>query len=136
MPRKIYKIADKPRNNASFYLVADGLRIKYNFTGGNVIANVAPTFTTENEFYQKVLEDSDLFKNKVVKIYQTIETEADKQPKEDPEPQADPIDDVKTIADAIDYIADKYGKKLTSSAEVKAFAKEQNISFPNLKKAE
>lgn len=134
--RKIYKIADKPRNNASFYLVANGMRIKYNFNGGNVIANVAPTFTTENQFYQKVLEDSDLFKNGIIKVYKTIKTAEDDKPKEDPVPQTDPIEEVKTIADAIDYIADKYGKKLTSSTQVKAFAKEQGISFPNLVKAE
>lgn len=131
--RKIYKIADKPRNYASFYLVNNGVRIKYNFTGGNVIANVAPTFTTENKYYQDVLEGSDLFKNKIVKLFKTVKTE-EKEPAIVTTP--DPIEDVKTISDAIDYIADKYGKKLTGAAQVKAFAKDNNISFPNLKKVD
>lgn len=133
--RKIYKICDQPRNNASFYLVYDGLRIKYDFRNGNVIANLPPTFATENEFYQKVLEESDLYKKHIVKIFKTIKTEADNKPKVEEVPDAT-TDDVRTIADAIDYIADKYGKKLTTSSAVMRFAKEQGISFPNLKKVE
>lgn len=65
--RKLYKYLAKS-NSISFTLVGKtGNEVRYTFEG-NAITGVNPTLSTDNEYYQKLLEESALFRRGVIRI--------------------------------------------------------------------
>lgn len=83
---KIYRLK-QVRNNVSHVLVgAGGNKVRYEFTGGNVIAGTCPEISLKGKYYQDLLEDSELFKSGTVVLVREIKTSDDIDPVPTPEP--------------------------------------------------
>lgn len=64
----------KLQNSYEVTLHYKGVKVRVAFTGGNVYNGTMPKFRTDDAFKQKVLEASELFKNKEVVLLRTIGT--------------------------------------------------------------
>ena len=62
----------KQQNSFEVTLNYKGVKVRVAFTGGNVYNGTMPKFRTDDAFKQKVLEASELFKNKEVVLLRTI----------------------------------------------------------------
>lgn len=125
--RKVYQWTLK-QNSASI-IIQDkgGNRVRYNFTGGSVIQGDQPTFVTSNEYYQNLLENSDYFKKRIVKVKQVIDTKKEDRKNLIPNP------DVVSARLAIEFVADQFGKQATNKAMAIEIAERNGYYFPNLK---
>lgn len=130
MATKIYKLNQK-RNSATFPLYAnDGkMKVEYEFSNGNVLMKQPARCTLRNEFYQNLLEASNLFKTKVITLERVIEDVVE-EAKEAVEFQN--VDSVKTLSDAIDYIANTWGVQVKTIRQAKSVANKKGVDFPNL----
>ena len=66
----------KQQNTFEVTLNYKGVKVRVAFTGGNVYNGTMPKFRTDDAFKQKVLESSELFKNKEVVLLRTIGTKS------------------------------------------------------------
>ena len=74
---KIYRLK-QIRNNVSHVLEgAGGNTVRYNFTGGNVIAGTCPEISLKGKYFQDLLEASELFKDGTVVLVREIKTSDD-----------------------------------------------------------
>jgi hypothetical protein len=130
MPRKIYKY-NQPNATATFILYANEgkLAVKYKFEHGNPIANVPARLALESEFAQNLLENSPIFKKKIVVLEKVIN---DGEPAAKTEKTVKHIEEVKNISEAIDYLANTYGLVCKTAKAVKDTAAKKGIDFPNL----
>ena len=85
---KIYRLK-QIRNNVSHVLEgAGGNTVRYNFTGGNVIAGTCPEISLKGKYFQDLLEASELFKDGTVVLVREIKTSDDmKDIVPEPEPK-------------------------------------------------
>jgi len=121
------------QNQASFVLQGkSGNQVRYNFTQGNAATNYPATLTLTDEYCQMLLESSELFKRGVVRIEKVFKDEkpavvapAVSNLKE--------VDSVKTVADAVEYVANEWGEVVKTSRQAKEAAERHGVSFPNLK---
>ena len=133
---KIY-ILKQVRNNVSHVLVgAGGNKVRYEFTGGNVIAGTCPEISLKGKYYQDLLEQSELFKSGTVVLVREIKTSDDKDPvpttKPTPEKNLESVDSVTTPDELLVYVNTNYSKNFTSPAKALAFAAKEGIVFPKL----
>ena len=133
---KIYRLK-QALNNVSHVLVgAGGNKVRYEFTGGNVIAGTCPELSLKGKYYQDLLESSELFKSGTVVLIREIKTSDDKDPVPTPEPtpkkQVDSVDSVTTPDELLVYVNTNYSKNFTSPAKALAFAAKEGIVFPKL----
>lgn len=146
--RKIYRLS-KMQNNFSFILTGKGgNQVRYNFVG-NVIANVPARLTLTGKYYQDLLESSEPFLRGQVVLERSIADASDMEvvseekksskkstPTELTDPQGnklEPIADVHTLTEAINYLASVYGETVKSRQAVVMVAADHGISFPNMK---
>lgn len=130
MATKIYKLNQK-RNSATFPLYAnDGkMKVEYEFSNGNVLMKQPARCTLRNAFYQNLLESSTLFKNKIVTLERVID---DVVEEEKDETEYQNVDSVKTLSDAIDYVANTWGVQVKTIRQAKSIANKKGVDFPNL----
>lgn len=128
MPTKIYRLNQR-KNTASFTLVGKlGNHVRYNFERGNAMTGIPARCVLADEYCQKLLEESELFNNIVV-LERVIK---DDKPKEE-EKELIHIDDVTSVSQAVSYVADNWGKRVTTARQAINVAKENGYDFPNLK---
>lgn len=124
MSRKKY-ILNARQNTSSIILTGKGgVRVRYDFTNGSVIQNQPASFITENAFYQRLLEESEYFSKGVIRLAQVFgdKKEAKKAPsaKED-----EVVHGIKGAKDAIEWVANTFGVKVTSGRAAVDYAKKQ-----------
>lgn len=140
---KTYRLRTNMNNVSHVLLGKNGNSVRYNFTNGNVATSKNPTLTLRTKYAQDLLEESDLFKNGSVILDQVVKEASDEVQSTTKSSKTEEsttetnvaeivVEDVKTVADAVDYIAENYGKKVTGSKGVIAFANKNNLSFPNM----
>lgn len=132
---KIYRLK-QVRNNVSHVLIgAGGNKVRYEFTGGNVIAGICPEISLKGKYYQDLLEDSELFKSGMVVKVREIKTSKDIDPAPTPEPtpkkQVDSVDSITTPDELLVFVNTNYSKKFTDPAKALVFAAQKGIAFPN-----
>lgn len=131
---KIYRLK-KVQNNASHVLEgAGGNTVRYNFTGGNVVAGTCPEISLKGKYFQDLLEASELFKDGTVVLVREIKTSDDVEevvPEEKPK-NVDTADSVTTPDELLVYINTNYDKKFTDPSKALAFAAKEGEVFANL----
>lgn len=136
MATKIYKLNQK-RNIAIFDITAnDGkMKVTYTFKDGNqFMPNMPARCTIRNEFYQNLLESSDLFQRGIVKLDRTIEDNPKKA--EDNTPKKELVEDVVSPEQAIMYVFENWGITVKSGKQAMKIASQKGVEFPNLKERE
>ena len=133
MATKIYKLNQK-KNSAIFNLSAnDGkMQVTYTFKDGNqFMPNMPARCMLRNEFYQDLLEDSDLFKRGVIVLERTIED----SPKTtaDNTPQKKQVEEITSPDQAIEYVFNTWGIVVKSGKQAVKIASQKGVEFPNLK---
>ena len=135
---KVY-LLNQRRNNSTFLIHGTGGNtVQYNFKGGSVINNQPATYVTGNEYFQFLLENSELFKKGVVKLDPRSKKQAEMEAKAKAEKEArlasmEKVEDVKNAEQAITYIAERFGEKVTSAKKAAEVAEKNGVIFPNLK---
>ena len=132
MATKIYKLNQK-KNSAIFNLTAnDGkMQVTYTFKDGNqFMPNMPARCMLRNEFYQDLLESSDLFKRGVVKLERVIED----SPKEETKTvQKQQVEEITSPDQAIEYVFNTWGIVVKSGKQAVKIASQKGVEFPNLK---
>jgi len=132
MATKIYKLNQK-KNSAIFNLSAnDGkMQVTYTFKDGNqFMPNMPARCMLRNEFYQDLLESSDLFKRGVIKLDRIIED----SPKEETKTvQKQQVEEITSPDQAIEYVFNTWGIVVKSGKQAVKIASQKGVEFPNLK---
>jgi hypothetical protein len=132
MATKIYKLNQK-KNSAIFNLTAnDGkMQVTYTFKDGNqFMPNMPARCMLRNEFYQDLLESSDLFKRGVVKLERII----DETPKEEVvTAKKQQVEEISSPEQAIEYVFNTWGIVVKSGKQAVKIASQKGVEFPNLK---
>ena len=134
MATKIYKLNQK-KNVAIFDIPAnDGkMMVTYTFKDGNqFMPNMPARCTLMNEFYQNLLESSDLFKRGIIKLERVIDENA-KASKKSAEPQKKQEDEVTSPEQAIAYCFNTWGIVVKNGKQAVKIANQKGVEFPNLK---
>lgn len=108
--------------------------MRYNFTGGNVIAGICPEISLKGKYFQDLLEASELFKDGTVVLVREIKTSDDVEevvPEEKPK-NVDTADSVTTPDELLVYVNTNYDKKFTDPSKALAFAAKEGEVFANL----
>ena len=127
---KTYRIA-KIMNNYSFVLKGkSGNSLRYIFERGSVVTNTPARLTLKTQYAQELLEDSELFKTGMV-ILERIDN--DGQKKEEPKVEYKNEDSIKTVTQAVDYVAETWGDVVKTAKQAKEYAQKHGVDFPNLK---
>lgn len=125
---KVYKL-NMERNNATFILYGKGGNaVRYTFKDGNINSRQPARLSLTNEYYQQLLEDSEVFKKNIVAIDPTYKP----APKEEVKKVLTPVKDVKSVAQAVEYCAEHFGEVVKSSKQAKACAEKNGFDFVNL----
>jgi len=127
---KTYRIA-KIMNNYSFVLKGkSGNSLRYIFERGSVVTNTPARLTLKTQYAQDLLEESELFKTGMV-ILERIDN--DGQKKEEPKVEYKNEDSIKTVTQAVDYVAETWGEVVKTAKQAKEYAQKHGVDFPNLK---
>lgn len=132
---KIYRLKQALNNSSHVLVGAGGNKVRYEFTGGNVIAGTCPEISLKGKYYQDLLEASELFKDGTVVLVREIKTSDDmKETVPKPEPKdVNTADSVTTPDELLVYVNTNYDKKFTDPSKALAFAaKEGKEVFVNL----
>lgn len=143
---KTYK-ARVNNNNVSYLLVGkNGNQMRYDFTGGNVVANKYPEKTLRNRYSQELLESSELFKNNTIVLEHTIEEfpgeteklqkEAEENPQEsNEEDNPKSIGDITNDTELLAFVnkTDGRNERTAFRTPINAlkWASENGYTFPN-----
>ena len=102
------------------------------FDNGNVATKVMPTVRIVSPFWQQVLEESNLMKEGYVSLVQVINDEEDDESK--PQTSYNNVEEVTSLQQAIDYVADNYSEVARTINEALKIAHQHGEDFPNLRK--
>lgn len=133
MATKIYKLNQK-KNSAIFQLPAnDGkLMATYTFKDGNqFMPNMPARCLLRNEFYQDLLEQSDLFKRGLIVLERTIDDNA-KAPAQKAQ-QKQQVEEVTSPEQAIEYVFNEWAIVVKNGKQAVKIASQKGVEFPNLK---
>ena len=144
---KVYRY-NANRNSVSHILQGkNGVTVRYNFERGNVVTKQMPELILKNEYAQTLLENSELFKQGLVKLIRSEETLEDKMKKAEElaakksaeETKKGPIEVASVVSDE-DLIAfvneeDKRegSRQFKTLASALEWATKHNFVFPNHK---
>ena len=118
-------------NNYSFVLKGkSGNSLRYIFERGSVVTNTPARLTLKTQYAQELLEESELFKTGMV-ILERIDN--DGQKKEEPKVEYENVDHIKTVTQAVDYVAETWGEVVKTAKQAKEYAQKHGVDFPNLK---
>ena len=133
MATKIYKLNQK-KNVAIFDIPANDGKMMVTFTfkdGNQFMPNMPARCVLRNEFFQSLLEKSDLFKRGVVVLERTIDDEAKAEaPKEQKKQE---VDSVTSPEQAIEYVFNTWGIVVKSGKQAVKVASQKGVEFPFLK---
>lgn len=114
-------------NTATFMVSGDaGNIVRYTFKDGNADKNIAASCVLTQEYYQRLLESSPLFAQRIVKLApgQTLhESAAAMQPK------LEPIEGVVTFQEMVSYCADTWGEKVINKKHAAQVAASHGYEF-------
>jgi hypothetical protein len=133
MATKIYKLNQK-KNVAIFDIPANNgkMTVTYTFKDGNqFMPNMPARCTLRDEFYQNLLESSDLFKRGIIKLERTIDENA-KTTKKAEAPKKNQVDEVTSPEQAIEYCFNTWGIVVKSGKQAVKIANQKGVEFPNL----
>lgn len=129
---KIYRY-NQFKNHVEVGLRAPGgMSGKLIFDNGNVATKVMPTVRIVSPFWQQVLEESNLMKEGYVSLVQVINDEEDDESK--PQTSYNNVEEVTSLQQAIDYVADNYSEVARTINEALKIAHQHGEDFPNLRK--
>ena len=118
-------------NNYSFVLKGkSGNSLRYIFERGSVVTNTPARLTLKTQYAQDLLEESELFKTGMV-ILERIDN--DGQKKEEPKVEYKNEDSIKTVTQAVDYVAETWCEVVKTAKQAKEYAQKHGVDFPNLK---
>jgi hypothetical protein len=105
--------------------------VTYTFKDGNqFMPNMPARCMLRNEFYQDLLESSDLFKRGVIKLDRIIED----SPKEETRTvQKQQVEEITSPDQAIEYVFNTWGIVVKSGKQAVKIASQKGVEFPNLK---
>ena len=149
-------ICTLPLNNTTFTLyVEGGCGIEYRFRGGNITQNIPAYFVSTDPFCQKVLEESEIFRQGKVKFSKQTEKDVAEQKRmermaaanaeEAQQAYIDEVNDavstegvvkvgsVTSVGEAINYVADHFNIAVRTAAQAKKVALDNGVDFCNLK---
>jgi hypothetical protein len=128
--RKVY-ILNRKQNNASIILTGNtGNRVRFEFKGGSVFQNIMPSFITDNQYEQELLEKSAYYHNGLIKLSQIIPDGTSKNVVDN---KLIPVAEVTRPSEAILWVADNLQVKATSGIRALEAARKRGYNFPNLK---
>ena len=137
--KKVYRL-NQQKNSATFVLQGkSGNQCFYSFQHGNVLTNVRARLTLSNKYYQDLLEASQMFKDKVIVLERVIEDEvtdkkpAEKKPTTTTTTTYKDVEEVKTVAQAVDFVANTWGAQVKTAKAAQDFAHTRGYNFPHLK---
>jgi hypothetical protein len=93
--------------------------------------NMPARCTLRDEFYQNLLESSDLFKRGIVKLERTIDENA-KDTKKTGTPKKNQVDEVTSPEQAIEYCFNTWGIVVKNGKQAVKIANQKGVEFPNL----
>lgn len=148
-------LLNMPLNGAEFTLYGKGGNgVVYKFKGGNVTTKTPAYFMTSDAYYQQLLESSEIFAQGKVKFdpmtAKAVAEENRRKAEEallkaqeaENEPEGDASgtvadmkieEDVTSVTEAINYVAEKWGEVAKNAKQAKAIANSFGVDFPNLK---
>jgi hypothetical protein len=123
-------ILTRPYHNYSFVLSnKSGLRLRYDFTGGNSLTNTPAKKILHSQFAQELLEGSQEFKSGFVKLLRVDEGG------ETPvhvEVKKTIMEDITSPEQLIEFVATKLEKVYQRPEAALNYAKQKGYEFPNL----
>lgn len=123
------------RNTVSHILQGkNGLTVRFNFERGNVVTKRKPELILKNKFYQDLLESSELCKQGLVSLVSSIAEPSDVVDDTPTEKKQEPTEEVKNIrtaADVIAYVNERFGKDYRTLAKAMNQASKSGIIFPD-----
>lgn len=127
---KIYKY-NAYKNNVRLTIPSGRVTGTLIFDQGNVATKECPTARVSSLFWQQAIESTNLFKEGVIRVVQTIKDNSDEDlPKAKDE--RTPITSVDSLDKAVDYLATNYGVQVKTRLQAFKEAKKFGIAFPNL----
>ena len=137
---KVYRYIAN-RNSVSHILQGkNGVTVRYNFERGNVITKQMPELILKNEYAQTLLENSELFKQGLVKLIRSEETLEDKlkkaaseETKKGPVEVASVVSDEDLIAFVNEEDKREGSRQFKTLASALEWATKHNFVFPNHK---
>ena len=102
------------------------------FDNGNVATRILPTVRVASEFWQQVIDESNLVKDGMITCIQEIKEDSDETVTQ--AVTYNNIESVTSLQQALDYCADTYGEKARTINEALNIAHQHGDDFPNLKK--
>jgi len=133
MTTKIYKLNQK-KNVAIFDIPANDGKMMVTFTfkdGNQFMPNMPARCVLRNEFYQNLLESSDLFKRGIVVLERTIDDEAKNDAPKEPKKQM--VEEITSPEQAIEYVFNTWGIVVKSGNQAVKVASKKGVEFPFLK---
>lgn len=132
MTTKIYKLNQK-KNVAIFDIPANDGKMMVTFTfkdGNQFMPNMPARCVLRNEFYQNLLESSDLFKRGIVVLERTIDDEAKNDAPKEPKKQM--VEEITSPEQAIEYVFNTWGIVVKSGKQAVKIALQKGVEFPFL----
>ena len=138
-------ILNRKMNASTFTVYTEGGNgVCYQFKGGNVNTNTLPFFVTDNEYYQYVLEHSEMFKtgtvsydaNTAKKVAQNAAKEveaANANNSAKTETEQIVVSTIKSVTQAVNYVSENFGVVVRTAEQAKNEAAKHGVVFPNLK---
>lgn len=138
-------ILNRKMNASTFTVYTEGGNgVCYQFKGGNVNTNTLPFFVTDNEYYQYVLEHSEMFKtgtvsydaNTAKKVAQNAAKEveaANANNSAKTEQEQIVVSTIKSVTQAVNYVSENFGVVVRTAEQAKNEAAKHGVVFPNLK---
>ena len=123
------------RNTVSHILQGkNGLTVRFNFERGNVVTKRKPELILKNKFYQDLLESSELCKQGLVSLVSSITEPSDvvdDTPTEKKQETTEEVKNIRTAADVIAYVNERFGKDYRTLAKAMNQASKSGIIFPD-----
>lgn len=111
-----------------------GNTMRFDFTHGNIAGNKYPEVTLRNRYAQDLLEGHEIFKKgKVSLVRSTAEPSdvVDDTPTEKKQETTEEVKNIRTAADVIAYINERFGKDYRTLAKAMNQASKSGIIFPD-----
>ena len=123
---KTYQLTTPVRNSSIVLRGKTNNSMRYNFAGGDPLTGKAATIMLRSQYSQDLLEDSDYFKNGMVKLVRT--DEGGEQVAE-----SLVMENITSPEELIEFVAEKLEKIYQRPDAALRYAKERGYEFPNLK---
>lgn len=123
-------IITRPYHNYSFILRnKSGMKLRYDFTGGNTLTNTPARLILHGQYAQELLEQSDEFKKGLVKLERT--DEGGETPMVS-EAKTMVMEDITSPEQLIEFVGTKLEKTYQRADAALNYAKSKGYEFPNL----